>query len=298
MPHGLEFNQRGGAGDFRRDRFYDMLEHMQASHDAATKRDPETAAAMVEEVVREERVSYDFSNGQEELNLAGAQKFPLDVDVDKVTTRPVFTIRFNNDGLEEKDWRVSFIQDEGRGWPIRITAPNGASFDYVIDLQQARSGVTTISGVGFMGAETQGTWTIESKDPERVLPVTSIDLDLFTVNKDDLITKPEFRKLHTIASLTANDQLTHLRDIWLQDGGVDGAGGWLSKAVEEGWEDKLDLTGTILEPDLMATLPRSERLPTGYVSSGDYEFSVSETSPPPIPRPAAHQSTLVISAKP
>ncbi len=32
----------------------------------------------------------------------------------------------------------------------------------------------------------------------------------------------------------------------LQDGGANGQGGWISKANDEGWSNKLDLTGTKL----------------------------------------------------
>jgi hypothetical protein len=192
--------------------------------------------------------------------------------------------------LTDQDGNI--ISQEERNWPLTITAPNGASFDYVVDVWAAR-GMATISGIGFMGAETQGQWDVQAKNSEFSLPVQSIDLNLFTTSKDDLITLPEFRKQHTLKSIVGQN-LSHLSDVWVQDGGADGNGGWISDAVESGWQSQLNLSGTSLDLDLMQMLPRSSELQSGFMNAGQQTSRDLKSSPMPKARPWSSSSAKVV----
>lgn len=305
-PHGVEFNQRGGFGDFRREGFYTMLGDMQEAHNRLVLANPELANTLSPDVISEEAINYTFTQDNAELRVGEQQQFPMAVELDKIVTRPVFTINYDFAALEEKwslkqnvwggynltDHDGNIISREDRMLPVTISAPNGASFDYVVDIWAAR-GMATISGVGFMGAETQGQWNVQTKNSGFSLPVQSIDLNLFTTSKDDLITLPEFRKQHTLESIVGQD-LSHLSNVWLQDGGVDGNGGWISDAVENGWQSQLNLSGTSLDMNLMQTLPRSSELQTGFMTAGQQTSRDLTSSPIPKARPWSSSSAEAV----
>lgn len=293
-PHGLEFNHICGTGEFRRDQFLDTLERMQAAYDLSAAANPDTTDQLSQNVTREETQRFYFNEHSEETPENG-QRFTLPISMDKLTTRPVFTLLFDNENytkLSENEKRTQRMVGREQYIPVTITDPKGTSYDYVINLDASKYGQVSISGVGFMGAETKGEWTIETPISADKYPIRVVEADFFTVPKGDLIASPEFRKLHTLESIKGAD-LSHLSDIYVQDGGHNGKGGWISNAVENGWDSKLDLAGTLLEDNLRAKLPWSETLPSGFKTAAEQTQGAPLTSKRPQASPFRRETGAV-----